>query len=203
PLELPHVERVHAFEPVEIGRLERRHADVTGRTGHPLRQTGGDGEAVRAAARAPGDGEPPDPERIRDRGDVGHTVHHAAPAAPVRAAVAGPVVRDHARSGLDVCALVVVPPEARAGSSVQREDREPLEVAPLRDHQRPPVCRTNRQRMLTHHQGSYPYSPLMSWDKAIAHLREDPDLPDPVATADLAERATPKWETKVAAHTPP
>jgi len=41
----------------------------------------------------------------------------------------------------------------------------------------------------------------MSWDKAIAHLREDPDLPDPVATADLAERARPKWETKVAAHT--
>jgi hypothetical protein len=50
PLELPHVERVHAVEPVEVRRLERCHAHITGRSRHPSGETGRQGEAVWAAA---------------------------------------------------------------------------------------------------------------------------------------------------------
>ena len=39
------------------------------------------------------------------------------------------------------------------------------------------------------------------WDKALLSLRAYPDLPDLLATADLAERARPRWETKVVPHT--
>jgi hypothetical protein len=67
---------------------------------------------VRAASRAPGDGEALDSELVGDGGNIRDAVHHPAAAMTVRAAVAGPVVGDHPSADLDVGALIVVPSES-------------------------------------------------------------------------------------------
>jgi hypothetical protein len=135
PAQLLDVHRVHAREPVEARHVERRDSRNTGGSRHPLGQTCGKRQAVRSAPGAAGHGEPIDTEAVCDRGNVSDAVHHPPAAEAIGAAIAGPVVGDHARSDTPIRARVGLPDKARARRAMKQEDREPTRIAPLSDRQ--------------------------------------------------------------------
>ena len=135
PAQLVDVDRVHVREPVEAGHVERRDPRYTGDSRHPLGQTCGNRQAVRAAPGAAAHGEPLNTEAVCDRGNVCDAVDHPPAAEAIGAAVAGPVVGDHAGSDIRIRARVGLPGKARARRAMKQEDREPIRVAPLGDRQ--------------------------------------------------------------------
>ena len=125
PTGLLDVEWGHAFEPIEVRRVNRHEAYNAGASGHPLGQTRGNREAVGPATGGADHSEPLDAELVRTRGNVGDAVHDLSAAGAVGAAVAGSVVGDHPCTDFGVRALVVMPIEARTGRTMQQEDRGP------------------------------------------------------------------------------
>ena len=118
----------------------------TGGSRHPLGQTRGDRQAVRAAPGAAADGEPLNTEAVCDRGNVGDGVHHPPATEAIGAAVARPVVHDRARSDIHIRARVPLPVKTRARRAMEQEDREPIRVPPLGDRQRSPIDSRHRLR---------------------------------------------------------
>jgi hypothetical protein len=94
---------------------------------------------VRPTKGDAGHGEPLETEAVCDCGNVSDAVHHSSAAEAIRAAVAGPVVGDHARSHTRIRAREALPGKARARRAMKEEDREPIRVAALGDRQRPPI----------------------------------------------------------------
>ena len=128
-----------------------------------------------------GHGEPIETEAVCDRGNVSDAVHHSPAAEAIGAAVAGPVVGDHARSDTRIRAREAWPGKARAGRAMKEEDREPIRVAALGDRQRPPIGRRHRLRarrpshdgiiLRRVHGGKLHSSGDISWTLAQARLR--------------------------------
>ena len=125
PADLVDVDRVHAREPVEARHVERRDPRYTGGSRHPLGQTCGNRQAVRAAPGAAAHGEPLDTEAVCDRGNVSDAVHHPPAAEAIGAAVAGPVVGDHARSDICIRARVACPTKREPGVPWRKKTGNP------------------------------------------------------------------------------
>jgi hypothetical protein len=98
-------------------------------------------KGVRAAARGAVDREPPDAQMVSDGGNISGGIGHSSAAVPVRAAVAGPVVADHAGAGRADKPIVGVAVQAAAGRPVHCKHRKAARITPFGKGERAPIRR--------------------------------------------------------------
>jgi hypothetical protein len=125
-----------------VGSGRRRHRHPAGTLG----QRGGRGERVAGAARPTDCCELPDPEDVRDRGDVGRRVGHPPATMAIGRSEPGPVVPDEPDPELGHELVVSEPSlgraeEATPGLAVHEEDGPADQVAVLGEGEGPPIGR--------------------------------------------------------------
>ncbi len=125
----------HALEPFEAGRARRGQPDQDGGPIHPIGKQRGAGECVRPAAGAPHHGKLVDLELFGNDGDIAGGVGDRASRHPGRAAIARPVVGDELDAQLVEHHAAWFGAAARAGGSVEKENRSTVGCAGHFDRQ--------------------------------------------------------------------
>ena len=105
---------------------------------------------MRTPARTSVEAESIEAELVCKRAYIGDLVDHTAAKVPIRPPIPRTIVRYEAHAQIGVQLLAWPPPKTTAGRAMQREDREPVWIAPDRERERPTVRRLERPKRLAH-----------------------------------------------------